>query len=216
MEDDKKTSKVPNKTPDEEGNGESTTIGCLFKHPRNKSEEVSDKDDEGYLRELKLKKTQAKQDYYAKLKIYEEAKEIYMEAKSSITEMDAKHKIYMEADKECTESLLKYLEAQKEKEDGETTIIDRLSKYQRNLWEDKDDDYGYSLVPLRMKAKEHQANQQRLMVEIAFAASNANLTNDAIAEIAIATSNANLTKDVIASKEKLLRQRRAELKNYVG
>ncbi|KAI3836244.1 hypothetical protein MKX03_018023 [Papaver bracteatum] len=72
------------------------------------------------------------------------------------------------------------------------------------------------LVPLRMKAKEHQANQQRLVVEIPFAASNANLTNDAIAEIAIATSNANLTKDVIAAKEKLLCQRRAEIKNYVG
>ncbi|KAI3912405.1 hypothetical protein MKW92_048612, partial [Papaver armeniacum] len=67
------------------------------------------------------------------------------------------------------------------------------------------------LVPLRMKDKENQANQQRLVVEIAFAASNANLTNDAIAEIAIATSNANLTKDVIAAKEKLLRQRREEL-----
>ncbi|KAI3961255.1 hypothetical protein MKW92_051244, partial [Papaver armeniacum] len=67
------------------------------------------------------------------------------------------------------------------------------------------------LVPVRMKAKEHQDNQQRLVVEIAFVASNANLTNDAIAEIAIATSNANLTKDVIAAKEKLLRRRREEL-----
>ncbi|KAI3836243.1 hypothetical protein MKX03_018022, partial [Papaver bracteatum] len=114
MEEDTNTSKVPNKTPVEEENGESTTIGRLFKHPRNKYEEV---DDEGYLRELKLKKTQAKEDYCAKLKIYEAAKEIYMEAKSSNNEMDAKHKIYMEADTDCTESLLKYLEAQKEKED---------------------------------------------------------------------------------------------------
>ncbi|KAI3938692.1 hypothetical protein MKW92_016871, partial [Papaver armeniacum] len=74
------------------------------------------------------------------------------------------------------------------------------------------DKMGYvSEITSRMKAKENQANQQRLVVEIAFAASNANLTNDAIAEIAIATSNANLTKDVIAAKEKLLRWRREEL-----
>ncbi|KAI3912406.1 hypothetical protein MKW92_048613, partial [Papaver armeniacum] len=144
MEEDKNTSKVANKRPVEEEGGESATIDRPFKHQRNKSEEVSDEDDEGYLRDLKLKKKQAKQDYYAKLKIYEETKEMYKEAKSSINEIDAKHKIYMEADKECTESLLKYLEAQKEKEDGETTIMDRLSKYQRILWEDKDDDDGYS------------------------------------------------------------------------
>ncbi|KAI3938631.1 hypothetical protein MKW98_016136, partial [Papaver atlanticum] len=38
--------------------------------------------------------------------------------------------------------------------------------------------------PLLVVAKENQANQQRLVVEIALAVSNANLTNDDIAEIA--------------------------------
>ncbi|KAI3857089.1 hypothetical protein MKX03_019267, partial [Papaver bracteatum] len=64
---------------------------------------------------------------------------------------------------------------------------------------------------LRVEAREHQANQQRLVVEFAFAVSNANLTNGDIAKIASATSNVHLTNDIIAAKEKLLREKKAEL-----
>ncbi|KAI3901465.1 hypothetical protein MKW92_016267, partial [Papaver armeniacum] len=67
------------------------------------------------------------------------------------------------------------------------------------------------LKPLRVVAKENQANQQRLVVEIAFIVSNANLTNGDITEIAVATANVNFTNDIIAAKEKLLHEKRAEL-----
>ncbi|KAI3897506.1 hypothetical protein MKW92_032854, partial [Papaver armeniacum] len=66
---------------------------------------------------------------------------------------------------------------------------------------------------LRVEAKKHQANQQRLVLETAFAVSNANLTNGDIAKIASATSKVNLTNDTIAAKEKLLREKRVEFES---
>ncbi|KAI3889368.1 hypothetical protein MKX03_024459, partial [Papaver bracteatum] len=106
MEEDKNTSEVENKLPFEE-DGETTT------------EEISDEDDDGYggrLRPLTLKYEQAIQDYDAKQKTCVEAGKIYMEAtkRRPISDLDAKLKIYMEAHKECSDALFKFMEAHKE------------------------------------------------------------------------------------------------------
>ncbi|KAI3902709.1 hypothetical protein MKW92_003822, partial [Papaver armeniacum] len=116
MEEDKNTSRVENKRPFEED--DETTIGRLFKHPKNESEEISDEADDGYggrVTPLILKFKQAIQDYDATQKTYEEARKIYMEAiKRPISDLYAKQKICMEARKECSDALFKSLEAQRE------------------------------------------------------------------------------------------------------